>query len=162
MCRHLKEGDYVLFSPYSGDLVFLQDEGRVIVMREIAVIAVIQPPGTDVPGLYFRDALGGAFFGATYEVATQFIASAFRNSEWRRKYDLKAKMIGGGGLTLKEEIEKDWVEEAILAERARCLEAIHEELKYHIGGREYELAEDICNAIEKQINGLTTESTQVT
>jgi co-chaperonin GroES (HSP10) len=132
-CKHLNEGDYVLFSPYSGDLVFLEDEGRVIVMREIAVIAIIHPPGTDIPGLYFMDERDGhrAFFQATYEVTTQFVRDAFRNNEWRKKQGLRAKMFGKVDFTLPEDSGRDYLEDAVLAERERCAKLAEEFASFH-------------------------------
>lgn len=85
-------GDYVLFSPYNGTLVILEDEGRVIIVHKDFVTCKIDPPDdlkmTEIPGLFFRGATsssGGAnYFPATYERAMELIASMVRESPFRK------------------------------------------------------------------------------
>ena len=51
-------GDYVIFSGYTGTLLTLEDEGRLIIMDAGFVVAKVDPPdmltNTNVPGLFFR------------------------------------------------------------------------------------------------------------
>lgn len=52
----LKIGDYVLFSGYTGTLTHIEGEGKLIIMPERFVIAVLpEPKNVMVPGLFFRD-----------------------------------------------------------------------------------------------------------
>src|SRR5215203_7059395 len=79
--RDLKIGDYVLFSGYSGDMVRLEDEGKLIIMPETQVQCVLlEPPTIEVPGLYHRDASSGEYFPATSEQAFELIAEAYTHS----------------------------------------------------------------------------------
>ena len=81
-CKSLKMGDYVVFSGYNGTMIRIEDEGRLIVMDEDFVSAVIcEPANVSVKGLYFRGPNG--FFEATYEMAMEIIADEFQESEWR-------------------------------------------------------------------------------
>lgn len=68
----LEVGDYVLFSGYSGTTVRLEDEGIVIIMHEDFITCKIEPPETEVSGLYFRDT-DGVYWTATYEMAIDLI-----------------------------------------------------------------------------------------
>jgi len=84
----LREGDYVLFSGYSGTLLSVQGEGKLIILPERFVIAKLDPPDTDVPGLYFRSP-DGVYFTATYEMAMELIANACENSKWRPRKPMR-------------------------------------------------------------------------
>jgi hypothetical protein len=82
-CNYVRPGDYVLFSGYTGTLVQLEDEGLLIIFPEEFATCKIEPPATDIPGLYFKDK-DGTYFVATYEMATELITQAFQNEEWRK------------------------------------------------------------------------------
>lgn len=101
-CRWLEKGDYVLFSAYSGETIQLEDEGVFIIMREVACVCKIHPADTEVPGLYYRDQ-GGAFFPATHETVTRFIAMAYEDPAWREKYGIKARRYSMKDTTVEEE-----------------------------------------------------------
>lgn len=91
-------GDYVLFSPYNGTLVILEDEGRIIIVNKDFVTCKIDPPtdlqNTEIPGLYFKEKRVNEFAGvreevtnyfpATYEVAMEMIAKMCANSNFRK------------------------------------------------------------------------------
>lgn len=93
----LEIGDYVLFGGYSGSLIFLQDEGRTIIIDEKFVIAKIDPPdnvrNTDVPGLFFRDKFGD-YFAATYEMAMILIADMVKETPFRKTFKSNLAEIG--------------------------------------------------------------------
>lgn len=57
-CSEISVGDYVLFSGYTGTLVYVEGEGTVIIMHKDFVIGKLHPPNTQVPGLYYRDKKG--------------------------------------------------------------------------------------------------------
>lgn len=77
-CKDVEIGDYVLFSGYSGSTVRLEDEGLLIIMYEEFVTCKIEPPDTEVPGVFFRDR-EGLYFPATYEMAIELIRLAFQD-----------------------------------------------------------------------------------
>lgn len=79
--RDLKPGDHCLYSGYSGGFVSLEDEGLLCIMAERYVVAIMHPPHTEVPGLYFQDS-EGTYFQATYEMAIEIIGQAVQNSDW--------------------------------------------------------------------------------
>lgn len=57
-CVDTKVGQYVLFSGYTGTLVHVEGEGRIIIMPEDFIVAeLVEPANVDVPGLYFRQPL---------------------------------------------------------------------------------------------------------
>ncbi len=89
--KDIKIGDYVLFSGYTGTLVHVEDEGSVIIFPEEFATAVLpDPPTTEVPGLFFRGA-DGDYFTATYEMALEICAQAFRDKEWRLNLLVRSK-----------------------------------------------------------------------
>ncbi len=77
-----KIGDYCLFSAYSGTMIQLEDEGLLIIMPAEFLTCKLEPPDTEVPGLYFRSP-DNEVFTATYEQAMNLIAEAFINEGWR-------------------------------------------------------------------------------
>lgn len=88
----LKAGDYVIFSGYTGTMVRIEDEGRLIIMPEKFVVAQLpEPANVEVDGLYFRGK-DGKFFRATYEMAMEIVADSFSDSEWRAKLGIKNKI----------------------------------------------------------------------
>lgn len=74
--KTLKVGDYVLFSGYTGVNIRLEGEGVLIIMREDFVEAIVHPPETDIPGLFFLDQ-SGEYWPATHEMATTLIARKY-------------------------------------------------------------------------------------
>lgn len=68
-------GDWVLFSGYTGTTLRLEGEGLLIVMAATHVIAKVEPPSTEIPGLYFFD--GQEYYTATSELAIDLIAKRF-------------------------------------------------------------------------------------
>lgn len=82
---HIKPGDIALFSGYSGDVIYLEGEGRLIIMEERSVVAIIQPPDEiDLPGVYFKGK-DGEYFTASYEMMIEFMAEGVRDSKWFRE-----------------------------------------------------------------------------
>lgn len=77
--KEIKVGDYVLFSGYTGTMVSIEGEGVIIIMPEEFAVARIDPPDTDVKGLYFRGS-DGSYFTATYEMALELMAQAFEQT----------------------------------------------------------------------------------
>lgn len=54
-CKWIKQGMYVLFGGYTGQLIHLEGEGKLIIMPEDFVVAEIgEVDNIQVPGLYFR------------------------------------------------------------------------------------------------------------
>lgn len=122
--KHVKIGDYVLFSGYTGTVVqFAKDaDGALIIFREPFVTAILDNPDTDVIGLYFRSKLNydklkqelqeiigdlghtteqkaerciecfgfhDPYFTATYEMAMNLIAQAFRDTSFAKTTGFK-------------------------------------------------------------------------
>lgn len=79
-CNYVSIGDHVLFSGHAGTLIFLEGEGRLIVIPERFVTAIVYDPPTIVKGLYVRDSNNGSFFEVTYESAMQYMALALEES----------------------------------------------------------------------------------
>lgn len=53
--QDVKVGMYILFSGYTGELVHVEGEGRIIIFPEkFAVCELVEPANVDVPGLYFK------------------------------------------------------------------------------------------------------------
>lgn len=87
-------GDYVLFNPYSGMVVNDADEGsKLIMLTERAVIAIVTPPTTKVPGLFVQTMTG--FEDATAESAILILREAFHRMP--RVAELKNKWEGRFG-----------------------------------------------------------------
>lgn len=81
-------GDYVLFSGYTGTSVYIEDEGHLIIMPEDFVVCRIDPPDTEVRGMYFRG-VNGDYFPATYEMTMELIAQAFKDSLFSDRFKIK-------------------------------------------------------------------------
>lgn len=79
-CKFLKVGDHVLYGTHIDSFqVRIDDEGSLVVMREGAVMCVLEPSSaTVIPGVYFKDH-DGDFFGATHEALTEVIARHFQD-----------------------------------------------------------------------------------
>lgn len=55
LVKDVKIGDYVIFSGYTGQMIAIEGEGKLIMFEEQWVVAKLdEVPKTDVPGLYFR------------------------------------------------------------------------------------------------------------
>lgn len=78
--RDIRVGDYVLFSGYSGTTLRLEGEGIVIILPEDFIVCKVEPPETDIEGLYFRDNTG-QFWTVTYEMVTQFMRKKFEEMQ---------------------------------------------------------------------------------
>lgn len=81
----VRPNDYILFSGYTGTLIRLEGEGMLIVMPEDFVSCIIEPPNTDIEGLYFRGK-DGTYFTATYEQAVELLARGIEESEWHKHF----------------------------------------------------------------------------
>jgi len=92
LVRWVKPGDHVLFSGYSGTLLSVEGEGKLIVMPERFLHAKVDSPDTDIPGVYFKSR-DGIYFVATYEMVMELIADAFQGAKWlpRRILDKSAR-----------------------------------------------------------------------
>lgn len=77
--KDLHIGDYVVFSGYVGTLLYVEGEGRLIVLpEEFCQATLVDPPSTPISGLYFKDQEGD-YFEATYEKAMEIIADSFKD-----------------------------------------------------------------------------------
>lgn len=73
----VKIGDYVFFSGYTGTLVNIEGEGKLIILPEKFIECIFDiDKFHKVPGLYFRDR-NKNYFNATYEQAMNIIAETF-------------------------------------------------------------------------------------
>lgn len=95
--KFVEIGMYVIFSGYSGTLISISGEGRLIIMPEEFIVAEIKDiPATKIPGLYFSGygsgtrEKDGEYFEASYELAMNFIAKALSEAPWWRG-------VGGNG-----------------------------------------------------------------
>lgn len=92
--KDVQVGDYVLFSAYSGMVVNDADEGnKLIMLTERAVIAIVTPPTTKVPGLFVQTMAG--FEDATAEAAILILREAYHRMP--RVAELKNKWEGRFG-----------------------------------------------------------------
>lgn len=88
--KDVQIGDYVFFSGYTGTLIQIEGEGRLIIFPESFIECTFDiDKFTVIPGLYFADDLGD-FFSATYEVAMNIIASTF--TELGKTIDVKPQL----------------------------------------------------------------------
>lgn len=87
--KDIEVGDYVIFSGYTGTLLSLEDEGRLIIMDADFIVAKVDPPdmltNTSVPGLFFR-ARDGEYFEATYEMAMELIRDMILDHPFRNTF----------------------------------------------------------------------------
>lgn len=89
-CKDIAIGDYVLFGGYTGTTIHLEGEGSLIIFREDFAVCKIDPPDTDVNGLYFLGS-DGTYFTATYEMAMEIIAQSFKNHPFRKNLKITNK-----------------------------------------------------------------------
>lgn len=92
LVKWISEGDYVLFSGYSGTLLQVEDEGKLIIIPERFIIAKLEAESIDVPGVYFRSP-DGVYFTATYEMVVELVAEAFKESPWFTRNKLSPKAL---------------------------------------------------------------------
>lgn len=82
-------GDHVMYSPFSGTLISLEGEGKLIILHHDFVAARLPDQvSTDIPGLYFKGN-DGNYYMANYEVGMAFITQAIGESEWGRSITFK-------------------------------------------------------------------------
>lgn len=75
--KEVKIGDYVFFSGYSGTLMDIEGEGRLILLPEKFIECTFDiDKFTIIPGLYVKSQAGN-YFDVTYEMAMNIIAEAF-------------------------------------------------------------------------------------
>lgn len=92
--KDVQVGDYVLFNAYSGMVVNDADEGsKLIMLTERAVIAIVTPPTTKVPGLYVQNIDG--FYEVSAEAAILLLREAYHRLP--RVAELKNKWEGRFG-----------------------------------------------------------------
>lgn len=87
-CKHVKVGDYVLFSGYTGKALQFEEEGVIIIFEEEFVVAKFEGEimqETEVPGLFFEGD-DRTFFPANIEFALTLISKALQEAEWRRDH----------------------------------------------------------------------------
>lgn len=80
-------GDHVLFGGYTGTLIYVEGEGRLIIIPQEFISCVIHDEPVAVPGLFFQDA-DNKFFPATHEQAIYLCAKSL---ERRLAYDANMK-----------------------------------------------------------------------
>ena len=81
-------GDMVLFSGHSGTLVNLEDEGMLIILNANYITCRLEPPATQIDGLFFQG-IDGDYFQATYEQAAELIARGIKRSKWHQHFVVK-------------------------------------------------------------------------
>ena len=78
-CKYVSIGDHVLFSGHAGTLVYIEGEGRLIIIPERFITAIIYDNPVGVLGLYMKDK-DGNYFMATYESAMQYMAASLETA----------------------------------------------------------------------------------
>lgn len=73
--RYVSIGDHILFSGYTGTLIYVEGEGRLIVLPEEFINCIIHDDPVTVSGLYFVDK-DGQYFPATFEQAIYLCGKA--------------------------------------------------------------------------------------
>lgn len=74
--KSVQVGDYVMFSPYSGTVSNVTDEGsKIICIAERGVIAILTPPTSEVEGLFVKT--DGGFIPATAETAMMLVRMTY-------------------------------------------------------------------------------------
>lgn len=87
--REIHVGDHVMYSPYSGSLMSLEGEGKLIILHQDFVAARLPDQvSTDIPGLYFKGK-DGEFYMANYELGMEFIARAIGETDWGKSIKFK-------------------------------------------------------------------------
>ena len=71
-CKTVRIGDHVVFSGYSGDVLEIEGEGKLISLHERAIAAIIHDEPLHIPGLYLKVS-EGKFIPATHEGAIEIL-----------------------------------------------------------------------------------------
>lgn len=81
--KECKVGDYCLFPNYTGTIMYVEDEGHLIIMEESALTTILsgKVEETSIPGLFFQDE-DGQYWGATYEMVFTLVADAIETTDW--------------------------------------------------------------------------------
>lgn len=85
-CKIVQEGDYVVFSGYSGRTFRFEEEGTLIIIDERYIVAKMEGAlldTTEVPGLFFKGK-DGIYFPANVEYALDLVSKALQDAPWRR------------------------------------------------------------------------------
>lgn len=53
-CNYVRPGDHVIFGGYSGTLVYIDGEGRLIILKEEFIPCVIEDEDITVSGLFYE------------------------------------------------------------------------------------------------------------
>lgn len=78
--KDIKVGDYVLFSGYTGTTIEITDEGKLIILHQDFVNAIIGiGEKILVPGLFVYDKKSDIFYEAPYETVVQLAAWAMED-----------------------------------------------------------------------------------
>lgn len=109
--KHVRIGDYVTFSPYSGMVINDADEGaKHILLTEDGVLTLVTPPTTLVPGLFYKSQFLNTaidenasskeeFIPVTAEAALQMIRLAYHSMprviQFTNKFDDRLKLAEG-------------------------------------------------------------------
>lgn len=95
-CKWCKPGMYVIYSGYTGSLISIQGEGKLIILPEDFVIAELpEVENVYVPGLYFRGRLN---LLAQAEELAKLIAEAYDPNEGFSSHEM-AKILVEKGVT---------------------------------------------------------------
>lgn|SRR5574338_43550 len=81
--RDIRPLDYVLYPGYNGKLVYLEGEGRLIIMAEDSIVARVEADDiehTEVKDLYIRTREG--YTTITYEAVLSIIARSITEAPW--------------------------------------------------------------------------------
>jgi co-chaperonin GroES (HSP10) len=98
-------GQYVLYSGYTGTLINLEGEGRLILMPFKFVQAELtEPENIEIPGLHIYNPTTFSYELATYESALQWIADEFS----RLNLALKVKTRRPSREEYNEEMQNKW------------------------------------------------------
>jgi|SRR5690606_12575987 co-chaperonin GroES (HSP10) len=92
--KYVEPGDYVIFSGYSGSLIYLAGEGHFIIMHERLIMAVVDDgdwEATLIPGVFITGK-DGNFIPATLEVMSTLMAETVRKNR-KIKYASKEEKI---------------------------------------------------------------------
>jgi chaperonin GroES len=71
--KWLKPGDWVLFSPLAGEVLDLEDEGKLLIIPEALIVAVIQDADEFITDLYMKQ-IDGTYIPTTWAFATRQLA----------------------------------------------------------------------------------------
>lgn len=76
--KNVSIGDYVLFSGYTGTLLIIEGEGKLIIFPEDFVVArYVEDINIDIAGLYMKG-VDGEYFPAPYNYVIQFTVQSIK------------------------------------------------------------------------------------